>query len=180
MLQNDEQRELDGLHRLDPQVISAVYERYFPDVYRFVRFRINDEHVAEDISSDVFVRLLDAIHARRPPQTSIRAWLIATAAHALTDHFRKSYRHPTENLPETFPADSDDPSADVEQRERSRRLKEALAVLTEEQQHVLNLRFNEGYSLEETAALMKKNINAIKQLQFRALAALNRKIGKMP
>jgi len=50
------QLELDGLQKLDSQVIGAVYDRYFPDVYRFVCYRLNDEQVAEDISSDVFVR----------------------------------------------------------------------------------------------------------------------------
>jgi len=178
MLPTDQQ-ELAGLRRLDQHVISTVYERYFPDVYRYVRFRLNDELAAEDVASAVFIKLLDAVHAGRPPQTSIKAWLIATAAHTLTDHLRMKYRRPQESLTEDLPAESDDPSADVERHERTRTLKAALAKLTEEQQHVLNLRFNEGYSLEETAALMKKNVNAIKQLQFRALAALNRTIGNM-
>jgi RNA polymerase sigma-70 factor (ECF subfamily) len=48
--------------------------------------------------------------------------------------------------------------------------------LTADQQNVLALRFSQGYSLEETASLMKKNVNAIKALQFRALAALQRKL----
>ena len=51
-----------------------------------------------------------------------------------------------------------------------------MSALTEEQQNVLTLRFGNGFSLEETAAMLKKNVNAIKQLQFRALAALNRKL----
>ncbi len=53
----------------------------------------------------------------------------------------------------------------------------ALIQLTEDQQQVLALRFGQGYSLEETAAVMKKQINAVKALQFRALNALQRKIG---
>lgn len=176
----NEQSELDGLQRLDPQAIGAVYDRYFSDVYRYVRYRLNDERVSEDIASEVFVRLLEAVRVGRAPNTSLKAWLLATAAHMVADHFRKAYRRPTDDLPETLPDGSNDPPTDFEQKERERRLKTALAALTEEQQHVITLRFNQGLSLEETAQFMKKNVNAIKQLQFRALAALNRKMGEVP
>jgi RNA polymerase sigma-70 factor (ECF subfamily) len=171
--------ELEGLKRLDLQVISAVYDRYFPEVYRFVRYRLDNDHVAEDISSDVFVRLLEAVKAGRAPQTSLKAWLLATASHIVTDHLRKEYRRPESELPETMPNGLPDPSIDFEKKERERRLKSAMSTLTEDQQDVLTLRFGQGYSLEETAGLMRKNINAIKQLQFRALAALNRVMGEM-
>lgn len=97
----------------------------------------------------------------------------------MTDHLRSLYRRPTDELPETIPDGLPDLLLDVEQRERARHLKAAMSKLTEEQQNVLALRFGEGYSLEETAGLMKKNINAVKQLQFRALDALNRSAGEI-
>src|SRR3972149_7652887 len=97
------QNELDGLHSLDPQAIGTVYDRYYPDVYRFVRYRLNDETIAEDIASEVFVRLLEAIKSGHVPQTSLKAWLLGTASHIVTDHFRQSYRRPTDELAETLP-----------------------------------------------------------------------------
>lgn len=175
-----DQNELEDLRRLDPQVISAVYDRYFPEVYRFVRYRLNDEHIAEDIASDVFVRLLEAARSGRGPQTNLKSWLLATASHIVIDHLRKAYRRPESELPETIPDGATAIPADYEKRERDRRLKSAMATLTEEQQHVITLRFNQGYSLEETADTMKKNINSVKQLQFRALAALNKVMGELP
>ena len=176
-----EQNELDGLRSLNSQSISAIFDRYYPDVYRFVRYRLNDETVAEDIASDVFVRLLEATRAKRGPETNLKAWLLSTASHIVTDHLRKHYRRPTDELPETMPdPNTPEPSLDYEHKERDRRLKNAMSTLTEEQQNVLTYRFSQGYSLEETASLMKKNGNAIKQLQFRALAALNRVLGDRP
>lgn len=172
-----EQSELEELKRLDPQVISAVYDRYFPEVYRFVRYRLNDEHVAEDIASDVFVRLLEACRTGRGPQTNLKAWLLATASHTVTDHLRKSYRRPISDLPDTLPDQTPDMNVDIEKKERDSRLKSALSTLTQEQQDVIALRFNQECSLEETATMMKKNVNSVKQLQFRALAALNRALG---
>ena len=173
------QNELDGLRNLDPQVIGAVYDHYYPDVYRFVRYRLSDETTAEDIASEVFIRLLEAIKSGHAPQTNLKAWLLGTASHIVTDYFRQAYRRPTEELPETLPDERPDPLVDVEQREREDHLKSAMAKLTEEQQNVLTLRFGQGYSLEETASFLKKNINAVKQLQFRALAALNRSAGEI-
>ena len=170
--------ELEGLRQLDPQTISAVYDRYFPDVYRFVRYRLNDEHLAEDIASDAFVRLLEAVRSGRGPQTNLKAWLLATAAHIVVDHQRKAYRRPESELPESAPDAEPGPASQHEQRERDHSLKKALATLTEEQQNVISMRFNLGYSLEETAAHLQKNVNSVKQLQFRALAALKRAMGE--
>lgn len=174
-----EQFNLEGLQRLDPQAISAAYDRYFPEVYRFVRFRLNDEHIAEDTASDVFVRLLEACQAGRGPQTNLKAWLLATASHIVSDHLRKAYRRPEAELPESLPDRAPSLAVDFEKSERDDCLKNAMHNLTEDQQYVITLRFNQGYSLEETAGLMKKNVNAVKQLQFRALNALSRLLGEL-
>jgi len=174
-----EQNELDELRRLDPSAISKVYDRYFPEVYRFVRYRLNDEHIAEDIASDVFVRLLEASQAGRGPQTNLKSWLMSTASHIVIDHLRRNYRRPEDELPETMSDGTAAISVDYEIQERNNRIRVAMQTLTEEQQYVINLRFNQGYSLEETAEMMNKNINSVKQLQFRALAALNRAVGEV-
>jgi RNA polymerase sigma-70 factor (ECF subfamily) len=178
LMTNEDQREFDGLLRLDSQVISAIYDRYFPSVYRYARYRINDETHAEDIASDVFVRLLEAIRDGRGPETNLKAWLLTTASHAVNDFHRKTYRRPTDELSDNLADKSENLADNVEQRERHAKVRQALSGLTPEQQHVLALRFSEGLSLEETANMMKKNVNAIKQLQLRALAALNRKVGE--
>ena len=175
----DEQSALNGLRRLDSQAIGAIYDQYFPDVYRYVRYRINDDAVAEDIASDVFVRLLEAVQKRKGPETNLKGWLIATASNVVNDHLRRQYRRPTEALAETMPDHSSDIRAEVDLREQNRTVQTAYAQLTEEQQYVLALRFGQGYSLEETAVYMKKKVNAVKALQFRALASLQRIIGEV-
>jgi len=176
---NDDTHSIDGLARLDSQSIGAIYDRYFVEVYRYVRYRINDETAAEDIASDVFVRLLEAVQKRQGPQSNLRGWLIATASNAVNDHLRRRYRRPTETLSETMPDEGSSVHAQVDLREQNRVVREAYALLTSEQQHVLALRFGLGLSLEETAAQMQKNANAIKALQFRALASLQRQMGEV-
>lgn len=175
----NEQRALNGLRTLDSQSIGAIYDKYFPEVYRYVRYRISDESTAEDIASDVFVRLMDAAQKKQGPQTNLRGWLIATASNVVNDHHRKHYRRPVEALSETMPDYAPGISAQIDSREQNRLVQGAMTQLTEEQQHVLALRFGQGYSIEETAALLKKNVNAVKALQFRALASLQRQIGEV-
>jgi RNA polymerase sigma-70 factor (ECF subfamily) len=179
MTVSPEQRELDGLRDLNPQVIASVYDRYFSDVYRYVRYRIGDEQMAEDIASDVFVRLLEASQRGRGPQTNLKGWLLGTASHIVTDHMRRSYRRPTDEISENMLDPLAVPVAEIERRESERTIRAAMDSLTPEQQHVLTLRFGDGYSLEETAAIMNKNVNAVKALQFRALASLQRGVGEV-
>jgi len=179
MTEFNEQTALDGLRRLDSHSIGAVYDRYFPEVYRYVRYRIGDETTAEDIASDVFVRLLEASRKKQGPQSNLRGWLIATASNAVNDHHRRHYRRPVEALSETMPDGAPGIHAEVDLREQKQQVQGALAQLTAEQQHVLALRFGQGYSLEETAEILNKNINAVKALQFRALSSLQRQIGEV-
>ena len=174
-----ERRALAGLRKLDSQSVSAIYDQYFSEIYRYVRYRINDDTVAEDLASDVFVRLLESAQKNQGPQTSLKGWLIATASNAVNDYLRQQYRRPVEKLSESIPDESLSIHAQVDLREQNQLVQNAFTQLTHEQQDVLALRFGQGYSLEETATYMKKNVNAIKALQFRALASLQRQIGEM-
>ena len=173
---SDSRSGLDALRNLDSQAVSLAYHQYFPEVFRYVRYRLGDEALSEDITSEVFVRLLKAVKDQHGPEKNLRAWLISTAHHMITDHLRRKYRHPLEALTELLSFDGKDPPEEVEQRDASSALRRALSHLSRDQQHVMALRFGQGYSLEETAEVMKKEINAIKALQFRALKALRRKL----
>jgi RNA polymerase sigma-70 factor (ECF subfamily) len=173
----DTHRELTGLQKLDSQVITAVYDRCFPDVYRYVFYRLGNENLAEDIASDVFVRLLEAVKKKRGPKTNIKGWLLSTASNVIADHLRHAYRRPTGALSESMPDLATPLIDEIDRRQQTDSVRQAYVQLTPDQQNVLALRFGDGYSLEETAHVMQKNVNAVKALQFRALAALQRQIG---
>ena len=175
----DDKRVFDGLKKLDQQIIGAVYDQYHQEIYRYVLYRIGDQTVAEDIASDVFVRLLEASQSGRAPDSNLKGWLIGTASHVVSDHLRRKYRRPEETITDSLADREPGPASEVDAREQNRMVQAAYAQLTEEQQHVLALRFGQGYSLEETASFLNKKVNAIKALQFRALAALQREIGEV-
>jgi RNA polymerase sigma-70 factor (ECF subfamily) len=175
--------EIERLNTLDPRAITAIHDRYFPEVYRFARFRVNDESTAEDIAGDVFMHLLEAVHHGNGPHTNLRGWLLRTTANIVNDHFRKIYNLPREepaeileNSPDLFLSQAD-PVLISAQAERRRLLHAAIDELTDAQKLVITLRFGNRFSLEMTAQLMGKNTNTIKALQFRALAALRQKLG---
>jgi RNA polymerase sigma-70 factor (ECF subfamily) len=172
-----EQEQTTGdLRQLDARALTRVYDSFSQVVYKYARYRLGDERLAEDITSDVFMKLLEALRRGAGPDTNVRAWLLGTAAHLVTDHLRLSYRRPTEALRDEHPDASPSPGDELDRRQRSREFQVAYAGLTAEQQHILALRFGEGFSLEETAGVVRKNVNAVKALQFRALQSLKRRM----
>src|SRR5574341_674936 len=116
----DERQALDGLRSFDSQTIGAIYDKYFPEIYRYVRYRLNDEHLAEDIASDVFMRMLEAAQSGLGPQTNLKAWLISTASHIITDHLRRDYRRPADVLSENMLDPTSAPADEFDRREQAR------------------------------------------------------------
>lgn len=169
---------LTRVRKLDIATLAQIHDRYYPDVYRYVRYRLEDESTSEDIASEVFMRLLDALHKRGGPTKDLRSWLIGTASNLVNDHLRVLYSRKTQPLEtEESIIAPENPESELDIRLQHQQLRQAISQLTPEQQHVLALRFTNDYSLEETADQMNKSINAIKALQFRAIEALKRLMG---
>ena len=166
---------LDRAHQLDEDALTELHELFYPVVYRFVRFRLEDEQLVEDITSEVFLRLLDALNQERKSVRDVRGWLLGTASNLVYDHLRRKYRHPMEELDqhEDLP-DELHPEAIVESNMASQVVRECVKELTEDQQKVLSLRFSQGMSVGETARIVHKSVNAVKVLQYRALSTLRR------
>ncbi|NIS80448.1 MAG: sigma-70 family RNA polymerase sigma factor [Anaerolineales bacterium] len=167
-------RELDALRSLDPEAVTEIHKRYFEKVFRYAYFRLGDPMLAEDIASETFVRLLEAVSRGRGPHTTLQGWLLGTTANLVKDHFAKTSAIKLVDLPDDIVEDEPHPDELSDQTERYRSLHNALFKLTEDQKHVLALRFGGAHSLIDTAELLNKTPNAVKALQFRALAALRR------
>jgi RNA polymerase sigma-70 factor (ECF subfamily) len=167
---------LAAARRFDTRALAEIHDRYYGDVYRYLLYRTRDECVAEDLASEVFVRLLDALRRGTGPDV-LGAWLFGVAGHLAVDHFRRLARRPQAELHDGVPDASSDVEGAAGAGIAQEHVRAALQTLTDEQQQVLALRFGEGRSLAETAGLMQKSVTAVKQLQFRAVAALRRKLG---
>jgi RNA polymerase sigma-70 factor, ECF subfamily len=160
--------------QLDPHVLAGIHDEFYPVVYRYVRYRLDDEQVCEDIAAEVFLRLLDALHQKKGPSQNLQGWLLGTTSHLINDYLRHRYVRGQESLEEQNLVSHQDTESLVDQSWQKQEIRAAIGRLTEEQQHVLALRFSDDRSLEETADMMGKSIGAVKTLQFRALASLRR------
>jgi RNA polymerase sigma-70 factor (ECF subfamily) len=173
----DPETLLARAHMMDEAALTELHEQFFPVVYRFVRFRLDDEQLVEDITSEVFLRLLDALRQKHKNVRDLRSWLLGVASNMVYDHLRQKYRHPTDELEnhEDLP-DGLHPEAIVERNVSDQMIRDYVKELTEDQQKVLSLRFSQGMSVGETARIVNKSVNAVKVLQFRALSTLRRLI----
>lgn len=169
----DDETLLVRAGRFEPQALAAIHDRFYPDIFRYLVFKTGDPLIAEDLASDVFMHLLDALRAGRIPN-SLPAWLFGVAAHKSADYFRRQSRCPQTELSDELIDPADELDGDLLAGDTLQAMRQALQRLTDEQQQVLTLRFNQGRSIADTAAQLNKSESAVKQLQLRAFSTLRR------
>jgi RNA polymerase sigma-70 factor (ECF subfamily) len=126
-----EAAEFEGLRSLDPQALTTIHDRYFPELYRYALYRLGDGAAAEDIAAETFVRLLESVKAGKGPHSSLRGWLMATASNLVNEHFRQAYKRRMQALPEEVQNPETDPMMTrAERLERIDALRLALPRLT--------------------------------------------------
>lgn len=164
--------------RGDRQAFVGLYDKHYTSVFNFVFYRVLDEPLAQDITAEVFVRLVSNIQKLQTHEKALLAWLYRVARNLITDHYRKNKRISEDELtedqfsvPDTLPQLTDLAIS-------SKQLHEAFETLTPEQQQVILLKFVEGYSNRVIGDRIGKSEGAIKSLQHRALDALRRVLVK--
>jgi RNA polymerase sigma-70 factor, ECF subfamily len=168
---------------LDQQAVSLLYKRFLPAVYRYALARIGNPHTAEDITSDTFFAMLEAINTvKSDDELGFAAWLLGIARNKTLMHFRHMRGQPSvvSGYPEQVEvADTEagDPLRILTARERWDEVAAALDQLTEEQRTVVLYRCVLGYSAEEVGDMLGRQAGAIRAVQFRALASLARLLG---
>jgi RNA polymerase sigma-70 factor (ECF subfamily) len=172
VLPADESALVRQLAAFDPDAWRAVFERYFASIFRIVYVKTRQSAVSEEIAAQTFAEAVAGIRNYRYRGIPFRAWLYRIARNLTSDYLKSRHARPSVPLEDTWLADSN-PAADVETRTD---FLVALGQLTEDQRTVIVLRFVEGCSLAEAAASMGKSIGAVKQLQLRALAALQQRM----
>lgn len=158
----------------DQAAFVAIYEQYQPPVYTYVYYRVGEAALAEDLTAEVFVRLVDKIHTFTPGERPILAWLYTIAGNLITDHYRHNGRVTLLPLDEERDVSEVDPAQLAQSHLAQEKLLAAMRQLTEEQRQVVLLKFVDRRSNAEVGAILGKSEGAIKALQHRALAALRR------
>lgn len=158
----------------DPEALRAVYESLAPGVHGYLRSKGCDD--AEALTQDVFLTVFSKISTVSGGVSGLRTFVFSVAHARMVDHHRRRERQPS-----TAPYDPqlDSRSTDsAEDTVLSSRLgaAELLAGLTRAQREVLLLRVVADLPLEDTAVIMGKSVNTVKQLQRRALLALKERV----
>lgn len=159
------------------QSFGTLYDRYVDLVYRYIYFRVGSHPLAEDLTSETFLRALRRIGDFTWQGRDFGAWLVTIARNLVTDHFKSGrYRLeiPTGEIIDVPLDGSHIPENAVVTAIINDRVLRAVRELNPEQQECVVLRFLHGLSLAETALIMGKKSGAIKALQFRAVRALAR------
>jgi RNA polymerase sigma-70 factor (ECF subfamily) len=168
-----EDRLLALARRGDQRAVMEIYDGYFEPIFQFLRLRVDDPALAEDMAGEVFVRFIAALRGGRAPHHSLRGWLFRVARNVLHDFYGQRRRLSESVLDEWLPApDHEAPEARLLAALDAEGVRRALGQLSDEQQEVLVLRFGQQLSLQETADVMGKGVGAIKSLQFRATERL--------
>lgn len=164
---------LDAAKKMDKDALVKIFDLYAAPLFNYASRLCGDPLLADQIVGDVFARLLDQLAAGKGPTSNLRSYLYETAYHMVVDESRASLRTaPLEALP-ALRQDMRSGSLRPEDRIMFEMVVDAIRhELTDDQRHVIILRFLEGFSLRETAAILGKEINHIKVIQTRAIAKL--------
>ena len=164
----------------EAEAFGLIYDRYVDTVFRFVYFRVGNRQLAEDLTSDTFLRALKRIGSFTWQGRDLGAWLVTIARNLVADHFKSGRYRLEVTTGDVLDADREDrgpegsPEAAVVEHITNVALLTAVKRLNPEQQECIVLRFLQGFSVAETARAMGKNEGAIKALQYRAVRALAR------
>ena len=175
---NNEELLIQRAQSGDRAAFAALYNQHYQSIYTYIYYRVSDTSTAEEVTSQVFVRMVEKIQTFKSRGRPFLAWLYTIARNLITDHHRKNKQAVLLPMDIHLPASRPQPEAEIESRLREDCLRLALTSLTEIQRQVIVGKFIEERSNRDMGTLLKKTEGAVKSLQHRALAALRRAIEK--
>jgi len=167
--------DLEDVRRaqLDRAAFAVLYRRYVDRVYGYAFYLLGDHHDAEDATERTFLAALGAVDGFRETGASFRSWLFRIAHNQIANALRSRGRSRNDSLDRVLePAAAADPAAAVSAADDARRVRAALATLTDDRRQVLVLRFVDGLSAREIGEVLGRSEGAVRVLQHRALRDL--------
>lgn len=169
---------LEAARSMNREALIEIFDLYSSPLYNYALRLCNDPLRADHIVGDVFAKLLDQWSSGSGPSTNLRAYLYETTYHLIVDESRSSRREAPLELVDFFRHDGYSTLVNLENRMLFETVIAAIRKeLTEDQRHVIILRFLEGFSLRETADIMGKEVYNVKVIQNRGVAKLRKALG---
>jgi RNA polymerase sigma-70 factor (ECF subfamily) len=161
------------------EALEELYLLHFDRIYSYLHMSVGNRHDAEDLTTQTFVKMLESIGKFRWRSAPFSAWLFRIAHNLAMDHFRANKRwQPEEDVPEPDPGEQSAAEQEALESIGRQSMLEMIERLSHEQQQVLTLKFVFNFSNAEAATILDKTEGAIKSLQHRALASLQRQLQK--
>lgn len=158
----------------DKSAITELYQQYKPEIYRYLYYKVGKAQLAEDLTADVFIRVLENLHQYQPRTAPFQAWVFRIARNLTIDHYRRMNTRNHLYLNESLPSEQGDPEAAADRSLTVNQLQHALRRLTDDQSDVIILRFIADMPIKQVAQALNKSESAVKALQARGLEALQR------
>jgi RNA polymerase sigma-70 factor (ECF subfamily) len=158
----------------NPDKLTKIYDEFHIPIYRYIYRQVSDVETARDLTSEVFQRLLQSVRRGSGPNHQLSAWLYRTAHNLVIDFYRRQQHRQHQPLQEEMPNPSSSPAEIADQTISADNVRAALKELTSDQRQVILLKFMEEKTNQEAAEIMQKPLGAIKSLQHRALAAMQK------
>jgi len=164
----------------DENALHQLYERYYPKIYNYAFLQMGDIHAAEDLASDVMLKMLESIKKYNFRGLPFGAWMFRIARNRLIDLHRRRKRRGEVDLSETIAGSLVSPESMAERALERGQMQIALKHLTDEQRQVIVLKFIQGFDNRSVGKIMGRSEGAVKSLQHRALGTLRRVLSEDP
>jgi RNA polymerase sigma-70 factor (ECF subfamily) len=161
----------------DRSAVTLLYQIHSDRIFRYVVMRVPTVADAEDLTAEVFIRMVEGLPTFQVTGVPFEAWLYRIASSRITDFYRQNSRRPHTELHDSLSDSALLPEEQIEQQQTLEQLRAALRQLEEEHQLILTLRFVERKSHQEVAQILGKSVPAIKSSQHRALIHLTELLG---
>jgi RNA polymerase sigma-70 factor (ECF subfamily) len=170
---------VERAQRGDRSALEELYLLHFDRIYSYLHLSVGNRHDAEDLTTQTFLRMLEAIGRFRWQSAPFSAWLFRIAHNLAMDHFRAGRRvQSEEDVPEPFGAEESSAEDQALDSLGHAGMLELIERLSAEQRQVLTLKFLFGFANAEVAGILGKTEGAVKSLQHRALASLQRHVAR--
>lgn len=159
---------------LDHKALIEIYDLYSDALFSYAFKYVGDSQTAEELVSETFFRFLGALDRGGGPKEHLKAYLYRITHNLITDRFRREPVPSLELDEERLIDEKPGPTSIFSTRQDAEKVRQALRLITAEQRQVIILKFLEGWNSQEIARIMNKSLGAVKSLQHRGLAALQR------
>ncbi len=165
---------LKKAREFDQKALAEIYDLFSDALYAYAYKHVGRPQIAEDLVAETFQRFLTSLEQGGGPTDHLKAYLYRITHNLITDFYRREPPPPQELDGRLVADDEPGPANQVAQLQQAERVRMALRMLTSDQRQVVVLRFLEGWTSQEIAHSMDKSLGAVKALQHRGIATLQR------